>query len=1163
MQKYFKEIEDKVKVCYSIAEEARAKGLDPLDKVEIPLATNLAERAAGLISIKYPQLKDKRLIARINELEKEYGFLDPMVCLKIAEEIAKEKFCKFKSFEEALDAGFRVAFAYITLGVVSSPLEGYSHFEIKKTQNNEDYLCVYFSGPIRSAGTTTTSFFVFLVDYLRAMFGYKEYDITEKEIKRGVTEVYDYHEYITNLQYLPKENELTFLLSKLPIQIDGTPSEEREVSNYKNLPRISTNQLRNGVCLVLCEALCQKSHKLFKILKNLKSKGINIGKWAFIEELIELQKKQAEKKTEESDAAVYIKDLVAGRPVLTHPSRAGGFRLRYGRCRNSGLSSMAMHPATMQILKDFIATGTQLRYEGPGKSSAMVPCDSIDGPIVKLKNGSVVFLSTEELAKKYAKDIEQILYLGDFLVNYGEYFNRGKKLQKPGYVPEWWALELRKALNYEISEKNIVDKNNIPLEEAIRLSEELRIPLHPRYIFFWSQIDNIKLIELLYYLSKGTLIDGKLVLPYKTTEREKFSEAKRALELLGIEHEVTIENIVIEKFQSFSLLINLGIDPFSIKEQNYQISKEINEVIQKIDSEEFENKSVLEIINKICKYKIKDKAGSFIGARMGRPEKAKMRKLESSPCVLFPVGVEGGRFRSVNAAEEMGFVKAEFPIYFCTKCNKESIYYICEECGQPTKALHYCKECHQKFGSRVCPEHKIGQRYCVQNLDVKHYLKKAAEHLGLSIEEIPTLIKGVKGTSNENHIPENLAKGILRAKYGLCVNKDGTIRYDVTELALTHFRPKEIFTSIEKLKELGYTKDIYGKDLVSDDQILELKPQDIILPCCPESEDEKADELFVSIAKFIDEMLIRFYKIRPFFNVKSREDLVGHLVIGIAPHTSAGIVGRIIGFSKVVGLYAHPMWHAAQRRDCEGDETSILFLLDALLNASREFLPAHRGATQDAILVISSKLVPNEIDDMAFDIDVIWEYPLELYEAAEAEKMPWDIKIEQLKHRLGTEAAYCNFGFTHDISNINCGVRYSAYKSIANMMDKVKGQMEIAELIRAVDASDVARLVISRHFMRDLKGNLRKFCEQEFRCVACNLKFRRPPLSGKCTKCGGKIIFTVSYGSIIKYLEPAIHLAEKYNVPEYIRQDLALTKKYIESIFGKETEKQEALGKWF
>ena len=130
----FKEIEDKVKVCYSVASQAREKGLDPLSKVEIPIARSLAERVVGLISMIYPQITDPKIVKRIVELEKEYGMLDHTVALKIAEEIAKEKFCKFKNHEEAIDAGMRVGFAYITVGVVASPLEGYTHFKLKKTK---------------------------------------------------------------------------------------------------------------------------------------------------------------------------------------------------------------------------------------------------------------------------------------------------------------------------------------------------------------------------------------------------------------------------------------------------------------------------------------------------------------------------------------------------------------------------------------------------------------------------------------------------------------------------------------------------------------------------------------------------------------------------------------------------------------------------------------------------------------------------------------------------------------------------------------------------------------------------------------------------------------------------------------------------------------------
>jgi DNA polymerase II large subunit len=98
--------------------------------------------------------------------------------------------------------------------------------------------------------------------------------------------------------------------------------------------------------------------------------------------------------------------------------------------------------------------------------------------------------------------------------------------------------------------------------------------------------------------------------------------------------------------------------------------------------------------------------------------------------------------------------------------------------------------------------------------------------------------------------------------------------------------------------------------------------------------------------------------------------------------------------------------------------------------------------------------------------------------------------------------------------------------------------------------------------MKDTKGNLRKFSQQEFRCVECNEKFRRPPLSGKCAACGGKLIFTVSEGFVIKYLELSIKLAEKYKVPVYVRQSLELLRLRVESVFGKDKERQEMLGAW-
>jgi len=385
----------------------------------------------------------------------------------------------------------------------------------------------------------------------------------------------------------------------------------------------------------------------------------------------------------------------------------------------------------------------------------------------------------------------------------------------------------------------------------------------------------------------------------------------------------------------------------------------------------------------------------------------------------------------------------------------------------------------------------------------------------------------------------------------------------MTEMSLTHFTPFEIKTPFEKLKELGYDKDIYGKDLVDDNQVLELKPQDVVLPNCKDAAEEGADIVLFKIANFIDDLLEKFYGVGRFYNLKSKEDLIGHLIISLAPHTSAGILGRVIGFSDTQGGYAHPLWHSAQRRDCDGDECGVMLMMDGFLNFSRKYLPAHRGATQDACLVLSTNLIASEVDDMVFNMDIAWEYPLEFYKACEQYKEPYDIKIEQLNENLGTPKEFAGYGYTHPTSNINDGVLCSSYKSLPTMKEKVEGQMSLAHKIRSVDKDDVARLVIERHFIRDLKGNLRKFSMQQFRCVKCNEKFRRPPLVGKCTKCSGKLLFTISEGSVTKYLGHTLFLASQYNLPPYSKQAIELLKQRIECVFMKDPDKQSGLKEFF
>jgi len=1665
MEKYFTELDSNTKKCYDIATIARKKGFDPEDYVEIKLAKNMAERVVGIIAVVAPQIINSGVVERIVELEKKYESLDWRIAFIIAHEIAQQKFCSFKDEKEAIEVGIRTGFCYVTVGVVSSPLEGLTSIDIlPRRDGTGNYFRLNYSGPIRNAGGTGASVSVLIADYVRKKMGYAKYDPDENEIKRCSAELEDYHQYVANLQYYPYKEEVDFLMRHIPVEIGGEPSEKREISNasLKDLPRIETNLLRSGYCLIHSSCIPLKSPKLWK---NLSKWGheFDMHDWDFLEKHIKLQKElkstKTETKTETKDVeeriptipglliskkiktdSVFITDLVGGRPVLGHPMRSGSFRLRYGRSRTSGYSGQSTHPATLGVMNDMIAIGTQLKVERPGKASLFTSCDNLMGPTVKLKDGSVVYIDSFEEAKKLSPEVEEIIYNGDALIAYGDFFDRAHILIPPGYVEEYWILEVKEALKMHVGEFNLelyskylelpqefLEKlffnsitTKVSFDTAENISQKLNVPLHPAQIYFYKEIDLDQFRSLVQWFihAQFQLEFPRITLPYG----EEYVNAKRALELLGVPHK--LENGYVHILSDHALALTKTLNIFSSLE-----AKDYLELIE-------ENKELypLEIINKFSNFKIKDKSGIFIGARMGRPEKCKMRKMKGNPHGLFPVGEDGGRLRSFQSAFDTEKITSSFPVYICPKCKNKTPLRICEMCE--TKTIR--QKIERATGEEISPAlaeqmtDKVFVDYKEWSVPINSIFEYCLKKINTKI--YPDLIKGVRGMVGKDKSVEHPIKALLRAKNGICVNKDGTIRYDSSEVTLTHFKPKEIGVSIEKLKKLGYLKDIYNKPLENNNQILELKVQDVVMPIGVGSPEEGSDQIFLRTSQFIDDLLVYVYGLEPFYKAKTADDLIGQLIVGLAPHTSAGSIGRLIGWTKSQGMMAHPMYHAAMRRDCfsydsripvkingrweiikigelvenlnpskivdafstkeikvknyitlglknnkivevninnftkhtpqkmigfktklgrtikttfnhkhlvfennktqikqayelkkgsilkipynynisqknvtklnllelfktkpyvmvrglkqqikdlrkqlklfklnkmdvnnfftrdcipinvayklinsnknidkkelflsvkrdsvklpleikvdeaflkiiglyiaegycrkkiegkgyyqiyiaaqkeeirtyikkyfklnlnltptenkddrvtfssrilyelfadvlklgstayekripsqflalpeqklghllsgyfegdgsvsktdlrisfdtvstglmrdiefvlgrmhtfvkykeyvskpgkqvadfyirknvpvqsfkvikgtiqskfihqiskyikfiskikeekfqyilknkkhrnlfvdfdddylydeiievkegipetsyclnvenntvivdgiltkqcDGDESCAFLVLDAFLNFSQKFLGTSRGSTMDAPLVLTSILNPSEVDDMAFKMDIADHYPLEFYRACEEFKYPWDVKIKQISSILGTPEQFEGMMFTHDLDDMNEGVLCSSYKTLPSMAEKIECQMDLAKKIRAVDTSDVARLVIEKHFIRDTRGNLRKFSLQQFRCGKCNTKYRRPPLIGKCTNCGGKIIFTISEGSIIKYLDMSLDLAYTYNVSDYLKESLELIKKRILHVFGKEKEKQTDLDSFY
>jgi DNA polymerase II large subunit len=1122
---YIETIENQLQQLYAISESARSKGLDPSLKTECVIAKDIADLVEGLVGPKNVASSIRELSAKLQREE---------IAFKIAEEIVYGKFGRLEP-ESAAEQAIRTALAIFTEGLTAAPIQGVAQVKIKINSDRTSYLAIYFAGPIRSAGGTDQALTLVVGDFVRRLLGLDRYKPTEEEISRFLEELRLYERSVGRFQYHVSDEELKKALDWLPVEVTGTESDPIEVSSFRNLQRVETNRVRGGALRVVNDGIVGRAPKVLTIIEKLGFQG-----WDWLREF----RKKSEKKS-----AGFMDDVIAGRPIFSFPSRRGGFRLRYGRSRNTGLAAVGIHPATMLVVERFLAAGTQMRLELPGKGGITVPVDTLEPPIVLLKDDSVVRVSLENFSRIKDK-IAKILFLGDILISFGDFLYTSKALSPSGYVEEWWVKDLKMALTERfdgdiakaaetvgISGEKLRAFLEEPFdrkptaEEAITLSLHLNVPLHPNFTFFWSNLSSIQEIEML----RKWLSDSEVALEAGTVQKivgAMEPNVAQALRKIFAPHRVIDGKIAFEGEDACAFAFCLGYGTSRIVESG-------------------QAESALKAVSSLSGVEVKAKAPTFVGARMGRPEKAKRREMKPLVHVLFPVSLAGGSHRDLVEAAKKGPVFVEVSRRKCPNCKTFTFKVKCADCGCETVAEKSCPRCGRALKDDSCPTCKAhAVQYQRQAFNFRELLEGACSSLGVSL---PKILKGVKGLTNQDKTPEIIEKGVLRVKYDLSVYKDGTIRFDATNAPLTHFKPAEVGVAVEKLRQLGYSHDIRGEPLVDPNQVCELKIQDVVIP-------RKAGEYFVQVANFIDELLVRVYKLPRHYNIKSSDDLVGHLIMGLAPHTCVSILGRIVGFTELNVCYAHPVWHSAKRRDCDGDEDAVMLALDILLNFSRRYLPAQIGGIMDAPLLLIPFVNTQEVQRQAHDFDVDGAYSFEFYgktlERAEAKQVSPMIDI--VSHRLGTEAQFEGFKFTTPVSNINLGNSASAYKQFKSMIEKLNMQLELGEKIDAVDVRHVALKVLTTHFIRDIAGNLRAFSTQAFRCKSCNKRFRRLPLRGKCP-CGGNLTLTVYRGGIEKYLDAAQRLIDKYDLPQYYAQRIALIKDEIESMFDNKKPKQVSL----
>ncbi|WP_224448221.1 DNA polymerase II large subunit [Haloprofundus salilacus] len=1664
-ERYFARIENRLDEAFELADAAREQGMDPGTEVEIPVAKDMADRVENILEI-------DGVAERVRELEEQMSREE--AALALAEDFAEGRVGDYDTRAGKVEGAVRTAVALLTEGVVAAPIEGIDRVEILPNDDGTEFVNVYYAGPIRSAGGTAQALSVLVADYTRTLIGVDEYKARDDEVERYVEEVALYDKE-TGLQYSPKDKETRFISRNMPIMLDGEATGDEEVSGYRDLDRVDTNSARGGMCLVMAEGIALKAPKIQRYTRQLDEVD-----WPWLQDLIDGTIGEDDGKTDESGvdddganaaeadaesadaeaiedadstdpdgpprvepATKFLRDLIAGRPVFGHPSEEGGFRLRYGRARNHGFATAGVHPATMHVVDDFIATGTQIKTERPGKAGGVVPVDSIEGPTVRLANGDVRRIDDPEEALELRNGVEKILDLGEYLVNYGEFIENNHPLAPASYTPEWWVqdLEAAGADVQALRDSPRVDLESPTVEQALEWATEYDAPLHPKFTYLWHDISVSEFEALADAVSDGELTDGVLAI-------ERTETTRRALEHLLVEHSQTEDALRIPEWRP--LARTLGLDD--------GLRKTWNAEDLSADARNWAGgDNAVKAANEVAPFAVQERAPTRIGNRMGRPEKSESRDLSPAVHTLFPIGEAGGSQRNVGeAARKMddrgrrGIVGVRVGRRECAACGEHTYKPSCPSCGGHTEPYYECTDCEievepDEAGRVECPrcEREV-ESPDWHDVDIGRELSDALDAVG-ERKASYKILKGVKGLTSAHKTPEAMEKGVLRAKHGVTAFKDGTVRYDMTDLPVTAVRPEELDVTAEHFRELGYERDIDGEPLRHDDQLLELRVQDIVL-------SDGAAEHMLKTANFVDDLLESYYGLPAFYEVNERDDLVGELVFGMAPHTSAAVVGRVVGFTSAAVGYAHPYFHAAKRRNCfhpdtkvwfedeagewhyddieslvearlddpetddfgtlvqeldgdvlvpavgpgdspclsrvesvskhqapdhlvqvetrsgrtltvtvdhklrrwngglepveaqslqvgdelpapevvsfdgerigfdlleefltvesipnedlvirglgaerlkallddatsgkgyckataetlgvsqltvynwvnrdsipvsvlielvgeesvvdrvptdvklgirrdtttvsrqlavdenvgtllgyyaaegftrreanqfyqtticipdaeartavidafanalgveayeenkwkvtassrlvatlfsdildvgtraeskrvpncvtssthsvvaaflsayfsgdgsassdrieirahtvsdelsqdiigllkrfgiatktysevrtitsgvvadfydespmseatvlkitsenaarfaeeigfhlerkqatietalaatelrsqrlfgdggdvlldevvsveyvksnvehtycltveethtlvandlyvgqcDGDEDCVMLLMDGLLNFSKEFLPNKRGGRMDAPLVMSSRIDPSEIDDEAHNMDIVRQYPREFYEATREMADPGEVEelIQIAEDNLGTDLEYSEFHHTHDTSNIHLGPSLSAYKTLGSMTEKMDAQLHLARKLRAVDETDVAERVIEYHFLPDLIGNLRAFSRQTTRCLDCGEKYRRMPLTGDCRECGGRVNLTVHQGSVNKYMETAIEVAEEFGCRDYTKQRLEVLKKSLESVFENDKNKQSGI----
>ena len=443
---YQKWLDEKAEVEYQLASKAKSMGLDFSRDIEIPRAADLASRTEKLLE---DYLKGLKIEDDLRELLESTD--RESASIQIAVDVAKKMHVRDGDLRDAIDCGLRVGLAVLTEAVLVAPLDGIGAVRILNNGDGSEFLSIDFCGPIRAAGGTAQALCVLIGDMIRRELGIGRYVPSTPEVERVKEE---FGLYRVGLQYKPPPEEIETIVRACPVMVNGEETERQECAGYKEIRNVQNEngsfrtRVRGGVLLVIGEGLCLKAPKIVK-----HTERMDIPGWDFISQFAEKGKPKEGKASDFKSRTIpkisrYMDDVIAGRPIFGEPGEPGGFRLRYGRSRATGLAAAGMNPISMEAAGGFISVGTQMKIERPGKACAVTPCIDIDGPTVLLSDGEYRMISSLGEWESIRNEVVSIWDNGEILMGLGEFLENNKDLVPSAYNRDWWAADLVDSIDH-------------------------------------------------------------------------------------------------------------------------------------------------------------------------------------------------------------------------------------------------------------------------------------------------------------------------------------------------------------------------------------------------------------------------------------------------------------------------------------------------------------------------------------------------------------------------------------------------------------------------------------------------------------------------------------------------------------------------------------------